>query len=129
MTIMAGRGGFVPSMPQGRLAGTQGLQYIAPMHHFLELFHYPKTLVAAALLGLLAVPALARWFFGDFDTVMQDLGLDNSVGRWAWMLGTPLREFTFDLRSLGFAGGYGIVVLLIYQLLVKLEHWFHLVPA
>jgi len=87
---------------------------------------HPKTLVVAALVCLAALPAIARYFFDDFDSFKRDLGLDqdNSLGRWSWLLGGRM-EYTFDWRAIGFVGVYAGLVAAVYQILVKLEHWFH----
>src|SRR5579859_7792735 len=96
------------------------------LSHLLSLFESPRTLLLAALICLAALPALARYFFGDFEEVKRDLGLDNSVGPWGWLLGGGLREYSFDWRAVGFAGVYLLLVLLVYQGLTKVEHWLHL---
>ena len=87
---------------------------------------HPKTLVVAALVCLPALPAIARYFFDDFDTFKRDTGLDNSAGRWGWLLGLGRIEYTLDWRMLGFVGAYVGLTAAVYQLLVKLQHWLHI---
>ncbi|WP_157572745.1 hypothetical protein [Nevskia soli] len=86
---------------------------------------YPRTLIVAAVVCLPALPAIARYFFEDFDTFKHDAWLDNSAGRWGWLLGLGRIEYTLDWRMLGFVGAYAGLVAAVYQLLVKLQHWLH----
>ncbi|MDR3418739.1 MAG: hypothetical protein P4L83_21405 [Nevskia sp.] len=91
----------------------------------LHLVAHPKLLIVAAVICLPALLPLARYFFDDVETFKRDLGLGNSVGRFAWLIGTPLEEYTLELRIFCFVGCYGIVVLLAYSLMEKIGTLFH----
>ncbi|MBL6751559.1 MAG: hypothetical protein ISP90_13615 [Nevskia sp.] len=93
--------------------------------HFVD---HPKLLLLAAILSAPALFPLARFFFDDFSTFKRDVGLDNSVGRFAWLIGWPLEEWTLRYRIAGFAGCYAVVVAAVYQLCVEIGGFFRLGP-
>jgi hypothetical protein len=99
------------------------------LHKILYLFEYPRILLIAAFVCVPAMFPLARFFFNDLTTFKRDVGLDSSVGKFAWLIGNPLEEYTLGFRIFAFAGCYTLVVLAAYQLIEKLCVLFNIVGA
>jgi len=103
------------------------MQMLATIQWLFGLVQHPRVLVVAAVMSIPALFPLTRYFFEDFASFKRDVGLDNSVGRFAWLIGSPLEEYTLYFRIIGFLGGYVIFVAAIYQFLLKVGGLFHTV--
>ena len=82
----------------------------------LELFEHPFVLLAAAIGSLPALFPIIRWFFDDFDTFKSESGLEYDHNRALWLLGLPRTNWDFGFKLMGIAGGYGLLVLAMYQI-------------
>ena len=103
------------------------MQIPATIHWLFSFVQHPRVFAVAAVICIPALFPLARYFFEDFASFRRDAGLDNSVGRFAWLIGSPLEEYTLYLRIIRFLGGYVIFVAAIYQLLLKVGGLLHAV--
>jgi len=84
----------------------------------LDFVEHPRVLIGSVLLCVPMLFPLAQYFFEDFNTFKNDLGLNNSVGSFAWLIGWPLEEYTLRFRIIGFFGCYAGVVAAVYHLIV-----------
>lgn len=86
----------------------------------LKLIQHPHFLVIAMLVCIPLLFPLARFFFGDFESFKEDIGLGNDSDRSLWRLGFLPADPISYFKIIGFFGIYTGAVAVVYQLLTKI---------
>jgi hypothetical protein len=85
---------------------------------------HPLLLAVIALACSMLLPALARWFFGDMETFLADMGIEDHAVDDVWWKLIRFSPYSYWLwmKIVGFVGIYGIIVGLSYASTVKLVY-------
>jgi hypothetical protein len=88
------------------------------LHDLLATLDYPWLLALAALLGLFAVPALVRFYYGStYAEVARELDVDTSLGRQIWVARLLVYGGPFSLRAAVFVASYAAICGALYLLM------------
>jgi hypothetical protein len=86
----------------------------------LKLIQHPYLLVLAMLICIPLLFSLGRFFFDDFETFKQEVGLGNDFDRSLWLLGCIPSNPILYFKIIGFFGIYSGATAAVYQLLTKI---------
>lgn len=86
----------------------------------LKLIQHPGLLFVSLGLCIPLMFPLARFFFDDFETFKQELGLGSEFDRSMWLLGCIPSSPGLYFKIVGFFGIYAGAVAATYQLLAKI---------
>lgn len=75
---------------------------------------HPLLLIIALIACAPALFPLARFFFTDLESFLDETGLSTSWGRWMWLLGAVPRHPQLSWKLTGFIGTFGILVWAVY---------------
>jgi hypothetical protein len=81
---------------------------------------HPWLLAVATIACLLVAFPLARYFFGDLETLMDDFGLSRDSDRAAWLLGFVPGDPNLYFKVIGFLGLLFVVFVAVFSLGMRL---------
>jgi hypothetical protein len=79
--------------------------------------------IILAVLTIACLPALwplARFFFDDLESFLDEAGLSREHDRWLWILGFPRYGLHLHSKIIGFVGFFVILVGLSYLSIIWL---------
>lgn len=90
------------------------------LDYFAIHLQHPVLLIILALAWLPVLLWLARWFFGDFESFLEETGFSERDGIWSVLLGFGQVGGSFWLKVIGCFGAYAILVGLSYHTIAAL---------
>ena len=85
----------------------------------LKMIQHPGLLFVGLVLCIPLMLPVARFFFEDWETFKQDLGLGTEFDRSMWLLGGVPSNPDLCFKMIGFLSVYAGAVAAAYQVLVR----------